>query len=218
MNTIPRVVEQLVTDKPYLVEMLQDDLINISALARQLQPKVEEVLQKPVKCSAIIMALKRMPLGPMGVNPRRLKDVLGKFGDITVRSNLVDYTYRNSYNIIHKQTLLLNKLADRPDVFYALTRGLYETTLVLSNDLTNEVEEIFAEENLVAQTSSLAALTVKLPFENNEMPGLYYSIFKKIFWSGINILEVFSTTNEFTILVEEKDIEQAFSLVKNIKE
>jgi len=52
---------------------------------------------------------------------------------------------------------------------------------------------------------------------NTEQPGLYYYIFKKLAWDGINILEVVSTSNEFTILLKDEDIDKAFSVIKHLK-
>ena len=45
----------------------------------------------------------------------------------------------------------------------------------------------------------------------------YYYIFKMIAWYGITVLEVISTTNEFSIVVEQKNINDAFSVLMKIK-
>ena len=36
-------------------------------------------------------------------------------------------------------------------------------------------------------------------------------------WEGINIYEVISTSNEFTILVNEEQVDKAFKVIKNLK-
>lgn len=41
MKSISSVVESLIKEKPYLEEALAQDLINISSLARALQPEIE---------------------------------------------------------------------------------------------------------------------------------------------------------------------------------
>ena len=68
----------------------------------------------------------------------------------------------------------------------------------------------------VSKAPNLASITVKLPEENSNCSGLYYYIFKKIAWEGINLLEVVSTTNEFTLIVSQDDIDKAFSVVKRL--
>ena len=61
---------------------------------------------------------------------------------------------------------------------------------------------------LSQKAENLSSITVKLPAENVSVPGIYYFIFQRLAWEGIVLYEVISTTNEFTILVNE---EQSFS-------
>lgn len=58
---------------------------------------------------------------------------------------------------------------------------------------------------------------MRLPSSNVKMVGLYYNILKKLAWNKINIVEVISTTNEFTIIVDEKNIGKAFSVIKDLR-
>ena len=36
-------------------------------------------------------------------------------------------------------------------------------------------------------------------------------------WEGINIIEVISTSNEFTIVVDDQNVNDAFKIIKNLK-
>jgi len=65
MVSISHVVEDIVKHRPYLSESLAAGIINVSSLARQLQPDVERALQKGVNTGAIVMALNR-PKNPAG--------------------------------------------------------------------------------------------------------------------------------------------------------
>ena len=49
------------------------------------------------------------------------------------------------------------------------------------------------------------------------MPGIYYYVFQKLSWDGINISQVISTSNEFTILVSEDEVDNAFSVINKLK-
>ena len=42
-------------------------------------------------------------------------------------------------------------------------------------------------------------------------------MFKRLAWEDINIAEVISTTNEFTIVIEDRDIDRAFSVIQKMK-
>jgi len=134
-----------------------------------------------------------------------------------VRSNLADYTYRNSPNLIKAQTKLLEFISKRDEVFFTFSKGIYESTLILSDSIENEVYSIFKEETLSYHFKNLSSITIKLPEENSQVYGVYYHILKKLAYEGINILEIVSTTHEFTVIVHDDDVDSAFSVLKNLK-
>ncbi|MBO5902878.1 MAG: aspartate kinase, partial [Tidjanibacter sp.] len=75
----------------------------------------------------------------------------------------------------------------------------------------------FAEETKIAENHDLSLITVKLPSDNTICPGVYYYLFKELAWDSINVVEVISTTNEFTIVVGDDDIHRAFSILMEAK-
>jgi len=52
---------------------------------------------------------------------------------------------------------------------------------------------------------------------NTEIYGVYYYILKQLAWEGINIVQVVSTSNEFTIVVNQAEIDIAFKILMNLK-
>jgi hypothetical protein len=80
------------------------------------------------------------------------------------------------------------------------------------------VEELFKAEKCTQKAEELSSITVKLPSENVSVPGIYYFIFQRLAWEGIVLYEVISTTNEFTIIVDEQQVDQAFKTIKGLKE
>lgn len=218
MISIPTAVEAVIKKRPFLEEALVEGLINLSALARQLKPEIEKLVDKEVNDSAVIMALNRLVPRLGVVKVEMARGVVENIGDITVRSNLADYTFLNSSSLHLKQAKLLEKTNVMKNIFCTFSQGVYETTLVVSESLSQLVEEIFAEENLVAKNSSLSLITVKLPNDNTRYPGVYYYLFKDLAWDNINIVEVISTTNEFTIVVSNEDIHRAFAILMNAKQ
>ena len=75
----------------------------------------------------------------------------------------------------------------------------------------------FGKELLIKKTENLSSISSKLPEENISIPGIYYFIFQKMSWEGINIIEVISTSNEFTIVVDDQNVNEAFKIIKNFK-
>ena len=70
---------------------------------------------------------------------------------------------------------------------------------------------------MTQKEGDLSSISVKLPEDNVRIPGIYYFIFQRLAWEGIIINEVISTTNEFTIIVAEDQIDKAFKVMKDLK-
>jgi hypothetical protein len=138
-------------------------------------------------------------------------------GDITVRSNLTDFTFYNSKTLIHNHSKVLAEIDADRQVFYAFTRGIHESNIIISSTKKNTIESIFVHETQIATQDQLSAISINLPKGNSKIVGLYYQIFKRLAWENVTLYEVVSTTNEFTILVEDHLIDKAFSVIKGLK-
>lgn len=217
MQTIPNAVEEVIKKKPFLEGALVEGLVNLSALARQIKPDIEKRVGKEVNDSAVIMALNRLVPRLELMSQMKFKKVVQNIGDIIVRSNLADYAFANSPTLYERQAELLESVSSMKDLFCTFSQGIYETTLVVSNTIVPLVDKIFALESRIARTLSLSSITVKLPEENAICPGVYYYIFKELAWDNINISEVISTTNEFTVVVSDEDIHRAFTILMEAK-
>ena len=217
MQSLGKITEELINRSPFLREAMSENLINISSLARKLRPEIEKNLKKEVNEGAIVMAIKRMPPGYYHQLDLKIKNVMGEIGDILVRSNLTNFTFENSETLKEKQLELVNILNKENDSFFAITRGITETTLIVNDGHIETIEKLFKKEKITSNTKNLASVTVKLPSINIELHGVYYYILKHLAWDGINITEIISTSNEFTTVVSQSDIDRAFSILMRLK-
>lgn len=217
MKTISAVVEHYIKKKPFLQTALAQGIINLTSLSRQIKPEIAEELGKDVKDGAIVMALKRLSDDLEFRATHKIVKVLKNIGEITVRSNLTDYTFLASDTILGQQARLLEEVNANQDVFYTSSRGVNEINIVISNVMDGVVEKNFKMERCTQKAEGLSSITVKLPAENVSVPGIYYFIFQRLAWEGIVLYEVISTTNEFTILVNDEQVDVAFKTIKDLK-
>ncbi|MFN5982476.1 MAG: aspartate kinase [Fluviicola sp.] len=217
MLSIGKITEEIIGRSPFLREAMTEDLINISSLARKIRPEIEEILGKEVKEGAVVMAIKRMSPGLYHRLNMKISNIIGEIGDYLVRSNLENYTYENTESFRLKQQDLLQIFQNESDAFYTVCRGVTETTIISSQSLSTLIKELFKTERMKSNTNDLASITVKLPSINSEVYGIYYYILKQLAWEGINIIEVVSTANEFTVVVKQENIDKAFKVLMEIK-
>lgn len=214
MITIPEVVQQIVTREPLVEEALQKGIINLSAYARSIRPQIEDILMKKVQTGAIIMALRRMQVasGPTTV----LESFFHIKPNIIIRSNLSEYTLENSQRSLSAVTELIKQNTHTHRHIVAITQGVYETALIVNAQWKTEVEKVVPKSAVMDVVNNLSAITITLPPSNVETPGVYYTILKSLAWKGINVFDVVSTKNEFTILFEDKDVDSAFTVIKSV--
>ena len=217
MKTISSVVENYIKNKPFLSTALSEGIINLTSLSRKIKPEIELVLKKKVRSGAIVMALKRISNSLEFLSTHKIIKVLKNIGDITVRSNLIDYSFKVSDSLLSCQANFLSEIDNPQLFFYTSSRGVTESNIIISNEMKEKMETYFGKEFLIKKTDNLSSISIKLPEENISIPGIYYFIFQKMSWEGINIIEVISTSNEFTIVVNDQNVNDAFKIIKNLK-
>lgn len=217
MKTISSIVEEYIKTKPFLSSALSQGIINLTSLSRLIKPEIEHQLGKEVKNGAIVMALKRLSSELEFRVTHRVLKFVRNIGEITVRSSLNDYTFKVSETLLKAQANFMSEIEGLNTVFYTSSRGVNESNIVVSSEVAELVASAFKNEILLEKQENLSSITVKLPKDNVNVPGIYYFIFQRLSWEGVNIYEVISTTNEFTILVNDEQIDKAFTVIKNLK-
>ncbi|MDD2984532.1 MAG: aspartate kinase [Crocinitomicaceae bacterium] len=218
MLSIGKITEDIINRSPFLREAMGENLINVSSLARKIKPEIEKTMGCEVKEGAIIMAIKRMSPGVFHKVSLKLVAVMGNLGDFLVRNDLIDLTFQNSVEINAIADDLMNLLESEPEGFYTISRGVTETTIIANTSLKDKLLLLLKDSNLKSVNENLASITVKLPKLNVEMYGIYYYILKHLAWEGLNIMQIISTANEFTIVLNEDEIERAFKVLIQLKQ
>ncbi len=215
MITIPETVENIIKKSPFLAESLSQGIINISALARKIKPQVENEVMKEIQIGAIVMALNRLSQR-IQVKTTEGKKLFGSAPDLMIRSNLIEITFRNSEFLLQNQRLLLEKIDDRLNYFSTFTQGIFETTIIAGKELKPDIIALFKDERIISQFDDLSAITVLLPPGTALIPGAYSFILKSLAWESINIVEVVSTFNEFTMILNSRESDRAFSIINSL--
>ncbi len=217
MKTIQEAVEITIRKTPFIEEALNEKLINVSSLARLILPEVAQQLKKEVKVGAVMMAINRLsPANELRIR-KNIKKLALDLGDVIVRSDLCDFTFKNSPKLFKQIAVILDKSSENNDIFLTISQGIFETNIVASKTLQPLIQKTFEKEVLINNVDNLASITIKLPKENLEQSGIYYFILKQFAWANIAVQEVISTTHEMTIVVKEQDVNETFSILMDLK-
>ncbi len=214
MITVPQLISSIIKNSPILSENFEEGLINYSSLARKLQPEIETKLYKKVTIGSIVMALKRLKIAKSGRG--QLSLALSKITDLSLRSNLIALTFNNSASLFNNQSQLLDIAAKTPNSFLTISTGIHETSIFISSHLLNEAQLIFQHESLKLKVEGISSITLILPEDAVDTPGIHYSVFKKLFSNGVNVFDTATTFTELTIFLRSEDIEKAFAVLKDL--
>ncbi len=211
MITIPEKVEELVNQSPYLREAISDKLVNLSALARKLQPQIEKELVKDVSESAVFIALQRYAatLKPFyEVNPA---DYLANLG---LKSDLFELTIKNSPALLGKLSRLAKAIEDQHASLFVFTQGQYETTITTSKNLTVEIKAALKGETVVGTIPDLTGITLQRTHAQIETTGVLQFPLRILAWEGISVIEIITTLNEIMIIVRDFEVDRAVASIR----
>lgn len=209
MVTISHIVKKIIKDRPFLEEALSQKLISYGNLAEQLKEKIEEELEKSVKHSAVVMALRRY-----ADEIKETEAKLAEFdysSEIVIKTNVCDFTVVKSPSLLAKLKQLYSIVDfNRGDVLNIIL-GNYEVSIIISDKYRNDLTKFLKGERIINKDLNLASLTFR--FTSGDFvhtPGVIFAVIKKLAWENINIYDVVSTKTELTLLLSKKDSIKAY--------
>lgn len=215
MVTISHLVKKYVNDRPLLTEALSQEIINFANLAEKLQPLIEKELEKKIKTSAIIMALRRYSEELTEAAPFK------KFNfesEIIMKTNLWDIAIVKSPTAIDKIKKIYHIVDLEKGDTLNIIQGNYEITIVISQKYKKKIKEILSSEKILNIQENLVSLTLSYSKDFFYTPGILATITRKLAWENINVFENISTMTELIFIISNKDATKAYNSLQTLIE
>lgn len=189
--TIARNVRDYLRNKPYLLEALEKNIVNLSELSRQIQKEL-----KTDNITAVKAALRRFSGELQKHKQKREEKILA----LLKRSNIAVYD-RKSVMITSKEIQSKNSMkVDLP--------GKY-VYLVDKADLPERIDTLVKHENCTM-------IIVHSPEELEATPGVVAFLTTLLAEQNVNMIEFISCWTETIIVVEKKDSLKTYEVLTNI--
>ena len=196
---------------PALQFGLHHRLLNLSQVARFICPLVEARVHKSVQPSAVLMSLSRLQRRWENQQPALQRRF--RVDRINVQGGLCALT-------LPKQLATLRELAElfgrvqQEGGYLTLTEGVSEVTVILEQRHMALIPQVL---HVIPRRvyRNLAGLGVKFQERYLETPGLLYQLLQQLALQNINVVEVASTTTEFNIYLDDRDVQLAFDSIYN---
>ncbi|MGD6809712.1 MAG: DUF7523 family protein [Candidatus Bathyarchaeia archaeon] len=189
--TIAQNVRNYLRNKPYLLEALEKNIVNLSELSRQIQDEL-----KTDNTSAVKAALRRFSEELQKHKQKREEKVLA----LLKRSSIAVYD-RKSVMITSKEIQSKNGMkVDLPGKYvYLLDRS----------DLPERISTLVKHENCTM-------IVIHSPEELEATPGVVAFLATLLAEQNVNMIEFISCWTETVIVVEKKDSLKTYEVLSNM--
>lgn len=177
-------------------------------------PNVESELGKPVKKSAVMMALRRY-----GEQLKQKSTISKPFEinhEIIIKTNLCDVCIVKTPSALDKIKKIHQIVDYEKGETFNIIQGNYEISIVISQKHLEQLKTILKEEKFLNIEKNLVSLTLGLTKDFISTPGVLALVTRKLAWDNINIYENISTMTELIFILSERDTTKAYNTLNEL--
>lgn len=214
MVTVQHLVKRELEKNPFLIDVLQQELINVSALALKIQPAIEKELVKRVKTTAISMALRRYTSETSKKNIFQWK--FPKNLEVSTKSQIYEVAIEKTPNAKKIFDQLHHNIKRQKGEFLSFVEGTYEIIIFTNQRNKKQVKKAIKNQKITSENDNLAYVTVNWEKFTKDIPGIYYRITRALAFRNISIQSFHTIGAEMMIFFKEDDLVNAYNIVNNI--
>lgn len=203
---VAKTVRDYVDTHPSVKDCLKDDLVNLSALSRQIMKE-----RGLTSMEATLVACRRYKDASPRHSERIIRQTLAK-SKVEMSSKVAIVTLRNDWQIYGKLQGFLRRALSEGHV-PKLIQGSKAITLITDENTAESVEEEIGKSNLLAFDKGLVEIAVTSPESIRTTPGIMAFLYGSLSSNGINIVETMSTYTDTIFIVEPANMMRAFEVL-----
>jgi hypothetical protein len=212
-ESVSSCVKRIIDKTPFIHEMLVRGILSFSNYASSIKDEVESSYGKSVKHSAIVMAIRRYG-EELKVRDNSEKKVNVDY-EIVMKTKICDLNIVRNDKFLSKLTRLYHEVSTEKGDFLNVSLGSHEISVAVSEKYKAIVDEIAKGEEILHQKDDLVALSLVFSGEFMATPGIVYEAVRKLAWEVINVIEIVSTKNELTFVINREDSMKAFDVLQS---
>lgn len=205
MITIKTVVEEILQNDREAQNMLVHGLLNTTQYAKNIFVEVKSKTMKDPSLQTIVVTLNRLK------RKLRAYDYLPEISiaNISVHTPIIELIYEKNTDNIQKILTISTEIKKNNDTFFAISTSSRDIAVVISE----KIEPYFSKKikNYKKRKDNLCAVSLRFEEDLVEQAGIGYALMHKIAQRNIVLDEVFSTFNEFTLVLEKRFLSKTLS-------
>lgn len=210
MRTITDTVRGLLHNDEVAREASRRGILNSSAYAREILPRVQDATWKEVEQTSITVSVNRVSQESQW---EPLRPEL-EFERISVETGLVDVTFERTTQLREILSVTVPEIRKEfsHDLFIE-TSGQHQITMVMSRQIWQALSQHLSLQPL-GLFENQVALCLSFHPRYLTVPNFIYSVLGIFALQAINIIEIFSTMTEITIIIDSKNLDTALTQIK----
>lgn len=208
---VAQVVRDYIDTHPSVKDCLKDDLVNLSALSRQIMKD-----RGLSGMEATLVACRRYKDASPRHSERTIRQTLAK-SRVEMSSQIAIITLRNDWQIYAKLQGFLRKALSEGHVPKVI-QGSKALTMITDENTAKMVEEEVGDASLISLDRGLVEIAVTSPETIRYTPGIIAYLYGSLASNGINVVETMSCYTDTIFIVEPANMMRAFEvLTKSIQ-
>ena len=214
MVTIQHLVKRYLEKNPFLIDIIQEELVNVSALALRIYPEIRKELGKDAKISAISMGIRRYK------NEMSKKAMINwKFPknlEISTKSQIYEVAIEKTPHIPTIIREIYKHIKRNKGEFLSVIEGTYEVSIFTNQINKKFVKNALKNQNITSELENLVYVTVNWEKITKDIPGVYYQITRALAFKNISIQSFHTIGSEMLIFFKENVFFEAYQTIVNL--
>jgi len=214
-KTTSQLVQELLERELYIFELLKEDLLNVSALARKFLPSIKKQNPKAT-IESIIISIQRCIEHHKEQNITKNTRKIISSCQLTTRNDVAHITYKRNEQTLQELSQIAKKIQwDQEEIFF-VNQGSGEVTIIIDEKNYDKI----SKRGTIEETHNLALISVKETLQDHlppsiEVPGIYSYFISRLSQSSVNILEIISTYSQLTFIIRGEDLLRSHELLQD---
>ena len=214
MVTVQHIVKKELEENPFVIDILQQGLANVTAVAGKMQDVIEKEMGKQVSISSISMSIRRYM-----AECSKKEMFKWQFPD-----NLEVATKSKIYEVAIEKTPRFREISKRIDKaidknkgdFLSIIEGTYEIVIFTNQKNKDIIKNLLSGEKIHSELNNLTYITIDWPKITKDIPGIYYRITRALAFKGISIQAFDTIGTEMILFFKEQVFADAYETIMRV--
>ena len=213
MVTISNAVKDILSRQVFLQEAINRNIVSFNLLARHLRPDIEKDLGKPVKHSAVVMALRRHS---EKLEKKKDQVSFNYFRETLIKTDVCYIVVEESSTSLGKIQTLSDEIDVKRGGIFNIIQGNYEVGVITNQRHKDKLLDLLSNEKILKVVEDLVVISLTYSKDFLFTPGVLYNVLRFLAWENINIVGTILTLKELNLVIQRDQTMNCYNTLERL--